>query len=102
MPPFITTPEYLLIFSSKSCIVHYWTSNILVSRDFERVEIPRLQIIPQAAGAGKRSLRIIELFVAREEDMKAKLFDPTIVSNTQEALDFTGDILESQIVVITR
>jgi hypothetical protein len=53
MPPFITTPEYLLIFSSKGCIVHHWTSNILVSQDFERVEISRLQIIPQAAGAGK-------------------------------------------------
>jgi hypothetical protein len=48
------------------------------------------------------SLRVIELFIAREEDMNAKFFDPTIVSNTQEALDFTGDILESKLVVITR
>jgi PAS domain S-box-containing protein len=48
------------------------------------------------------SLPVIELFVATEEDMKANLFDPAIVSNTQEALDFTGDILKSQMVVITR
>jgi len=34
--------------------------------------------------------------------MKANLFDPAIVSNTQEASDFTGDILKSQMVVITR
>ena len=33
--------------------------------------------------------------------MKAKLFGPVNVSNTQEALDFTGHILESQMVMIT-
>lgn len=49
----------------------------------------------------KKSPPVIELFVATEEDMKAKLFDPAIVSNTQEALVFAGDILQSQMVVIT-
>ena len=34
--------------------------------------------------------------------MKANLFDPAIVSNTQEVLDFAGDILKSPMVVITR
>jgi hypothetical protein len=39
---------------------------------------------------GTNSLNVIELFVTKEECVKAKLFDSVIVGNPQKAVNFRG------------